>query len=669
MNFPDILAGPILRRTEKKEIYCWIALSKLIDTRTEIYNVQQTDDEFFLNCVSSNCETTIARIGENLFIYLMKATPKEEAFPTEQLLGYNVFFSDKSIEWNLADYQLLDHHHPSSIVYGNLPLPSFFITEAESASFLYGSCQKLHGIGKDALTKGDSQLADYWSDLKKRPSSLFLLGDQIYADDVADPITPFIQLLGEKLIGKQEAYKELPIVLGPDYDISFSQVNGRAEMMKELCCFTSTKAANHLITLGEYAAMYLLSWSPALWETAKEANSFLSFDELLAEDKYYMDETLNTDKALETRRKKYEEQANTLAQFAISVPKIRRLMANLPVYMIFDDHDITDDWNISNDWMQKVGNAPLGRHVIANGLTAYWAFQGWGNAPETFSERFLAAIHARLKGSSIQSKDYESWLSSMWLFSNWHYTIPSTPVTLVLDTRTQRFYPEKKPNLIGSYLSKRTKGPNLIKKEAWQKLEKSLYASNWKKGEKLILLSATPLYGVDLIESFLKRIVLPISNTIPNLQETMDLEWWKFNGRGYHEFHNWLAKWNPSECIILSGDAHMAYALHSEVEHQHHGKRTIHQYTSSPIKNESFRGLASVALKGSLFLGNQLIKKNVTHRYCDYHYLLCEGETTSDYIWKEKIQHETLDSGFIIKTNNNLGLLEVSPPGITNKFL
>ncbi|MGW1529611.1 hypothetical protein ACWCP5_41060, partial [Streptomyces sp. NPDC002159] len=159
------------------------------------------------------------------------------------------------------------------------------------------------------------------------------------------------------------------------YDISFSQVNGRAEMMKELCCFTSTKAANHLITLGEYAAMYLLSWSPALWETAKEANSFLSFDELLAEDKYYMDETLNTDKALETRRKKYEEQANTLAQFAISVPKIRRLMANLPVYMIFDDHDITDDWNISNDWMQKVGNAPLGRHVIANGLTAYWAFQ------------------------------------------------------------------------------------------------------------------------------------------------------------------------------------------------------------------------------------------------------------------------------------------------------
>ena len=61
--------------------------------------------------------------------------------------------------------------------------------------------------------------------------------------------------------------------------------------------------------------------------------------------------------------------------------------------MIFDDHEITDDWNLNLAWEKRVyDTAPpasrptaLGRAIIRNGLAAYAVFQAWGNTPEQFA--------------------------------------------------------------------------------------------------------------------------------------------------------------------------------------------------------------------------------------------------------------------------------------------
>jgi len=60
---------------------------------------------------------------------------------------------------------------------------------------------------------------------------------------------------------------------------------------------------------------------------------------------------------------------------------VRRALANVPTYMIFDDHDVTDDWNLTARWRDRVRASPAGRRIVANALAAYWAFQGWGNDP------------------------------------------------------------------------------------------------------------------------------------------------------------------------------------------------------------------------------------------------------------------------------------------------
>ena len=81
-------------------------------------------------------------------------------------------------------------------------LPTFYIPVGKNGSqlnILYGSCRKLHGNDEDSLIIGDKLLASSISDLKKRPSSLFLIGDQIYADDVAGPLIGYLGRLSNEL--------------------------------------------------------------------------------------------------------------------------------------------------------------------------------------------------------------------------------------------------------------------------------------------------------------------------------------------------------------------------------------------------------------------------------------------------------------------------------------
>ena len=67
------------------------------------------------------------------------------------------------------------------------------------------------------------------------------------------------------------------------------------------------------------------------------------------------------------------------------LPAVRRVLANVPSLMIFDDHEITDDWNIDHAWVNSVYGKPAGRRAVTNGLLAYALCQHWGNKPAAFA--------------------------------------------------------------------------------------------------------------------------------------------------------------------------------------------------------------------------------------------------------------------------------------------
>jgi hypothetical protein len=76
--------------------------------------------------------------------------------------------------------------------------------------------------------------------------------------------------------------------------------------------------------------------------------------------------------------KDYEEYAY-LYHLAWTDPANRWLLSTLPSLMIFDDHDIRDDWNTSAVWRLQMNATQWWRGRIVAGLSSYWVYQHLGN--------------------------------------------------------------------------------------------------------------------------------------------------------------------------------------------------------------------------------------------------------------------------------------------------
>ncbi|MEH7177700.1 hypothetical protein [Neobacillus vireti] len=398
-TLPIFLSGPMVRRADSTEITIWIATSKSYRILGKIFGITSIKDSksFEYRLIHTKTETHTIRMGKQLFIHLLKLTPYKGTFPTDTLLGYNLHFKRGSEIHDLQTLGFLSKDSPGSIVYGNLDYPSFYLnSSSQNSNILYGSCRKPHGEDDDTLASADLLIEKEYTNLQIRPNTLFLLGDQLYADDVANPLFPVISRLSKELMGTGEQLELIDDRLKNEpFHTALNQINGRKYIMENFCQFTSSHSNNHLMKFGEYAAMYLLVWNPDLWKVAQDRALFESFEELVKNQQVHFvfpDEARNSKehkKERVTLKNEFTIQQEALISFQHFLYRVRRLLANIPTYMMFDDHDITDDWNISYNWKKNVSTSPLGSHVVANGLAAFWAFQGWGNSPETYDERFL----------------------------------------------------------------------------------------------------------------------------------------------------------------------------------------------------------------------------------------------------------------------------------------
>lgn len=658
MESAGILAGPMLRRVDTESVAIWVATDCPVEVNAAIYCLDT------LIQLDTATKTTSIQAGHRLFIHLVQVHGQ---FPMETLLGYDLLFRVGKIINNLASLGLI-HENEDSITYDGLPYPSFFIPASAAPTFLYASCRKFHGKGDDALVAADALLQRETSNLMTRPSALFLTGDQIYADDVADPLFPVIRTVAEHYIGKEELGQFDRQLEEDPFHTAIWQVNGRQFITERFCRFTSGNASNHLLTFGEYAAMYLLSWSPAMWEGV-----FLpTFDELVKGNGLYVYFPENHDE-LEHCRVRFEEQAGQLLQAIGSLHRIRRLFANIPTYMMFDDHDVTDDWNLSADWRSSVLASPLGKHVIANGLCAYWAFQGWGNEPQRFGEGFLQSMCSHFDGFIADSTAYKVWANRLWSFNGWQFVAPTTPAALFLDTRTMRFFEQEPESVkIGRMYKETVQTPRLIGPSGWKVTARTLLKSRWTRGDPLIIVSPTPLYGLGLIESVLHSYVYPLRSLGYSIHEVLDFEAWKYNGRGFTDFIDQLFHWSLSRCIILSGDVHYASAVRSRLT----SKREvldILQFTSSPSNNMSFSGFWGKLMKMAIWGNARRRVKKTIYRYCDVAFSIRNGgkaiECPKDAKWQEALRYLEMERGAIVETKNNIGLVSVGETVVRHSLL
>lgn len=70
-----------------------------------------------------------------------------------------------------------------------------------------------------------------------------------------------------------------------------------------------------------------------------------------------------------------------------SVPEIRWLLSTVSSAMIFDDHEVRDNWNGSKLWLERHRQEPWWKEKMAGALGAYWIYQHLGNlSPDELEE-------------------------------------------------------------------------------------------------------------------------------------------------------------------------------------------------------------------------------------------------------------------------------------------
>lgn len=557
---PLILLGPILRRSEEKQVCVWLACSKPVSIRITVLRFDDLT-KGQAKPLGSGIAKSI-QLGRHLHVALVVARPIAindlDKFPTDELLAYDIEVADDSGKTTtLKDSGLLSG--ANSIVYsGNgASLPTFFLAGKDiPLNLLHGSCRKLHGKGEDCLFAADEVIASSFADLKRRPSALFLTGDQVYADDVAKPLANYVTQLGIKLLGWEEQ------VRGVNRKLSQIKPGDRQKVIKEFARFTAGHAGNHLLGFGEFVAMYMVAWNAENWPVDLSNARKMPFGE----------------------RRKYIRHIKQLEETRRDLATVRRVLANTPTYMIFDDHEITDDWNITREWHDNVADSECGKQIITNGLAAYWAFQGWGNDPSLYNDHFIGKIVEYFgKRGNLPESEIQEFEDFLWNFHGWSFSAPSNPLTIFVDCRTQRQYDTFKGP------------PQIVGEEALLSISRIAEDSNFKKGDPLIVVVPTPVLGFYLIEVLQKLLAMIIS------VYAVDLESWFANTVGRIRFLTFLLQTlAPKHCIFLSGDVHFGFTIKAafaplQEGYGHDDIISITQLNSSALKTTSLVKIAFVS--------------------------------------------------------------------------
>ena len=547
-HLPDVLAGPLLRRLEPTRLVLWLVASRPLPLQLCL---QAEGEPERVLALDKHCRQL--PLGRYAVLHLIDL-PVPEALPQDVRIAYDLQILDQQqAPRGMADWA-------PHLLYPGRPRADF-VLKSRIDQLLHGSCRKPHHPAPDGLLCADRLLAES-GDASQRPALLLMSGDQVYVDDVAGPMLCAIH----QLIKRLQLFDEvLEGSLVADSRALYREPLGyyrRAELLPELKSnqtlrdkffggvkkpiFTSSNADNHLVTFAEMIALYLLVWSPVPWTLLDESEPALA-PEL---------------------RPRYLAEREQLEGFRQSLGQAARVMAHLPTLMIFDDHDVTDDWNLSARWEQTAYSHPFSRRIIGNALLAYLLCQGWGNQPDAFSqvlEQFAAWLQPAQASGELQPLGQDELIDSLLHWRHWHYVLPTTPALLVLDTRTRRWRSERR-------LSRPS---GLMDWEALCEFQQALIDH-----PACIIVSPAPMFGVKLIEGIQKLFTLAGHPLLVDAEN-----WMAHRGAASVMLNIFRHSRTPGDFVILSGDVHYSFVYQVSIR-QRRASPTIWQITSSGIKNE-----------------------------------------------------------------------------------
>jgi hypothetical protein len=253
---------------------------------------------------------------------------------------------------------------------------------------------------------------------------------------------------------------------------------------------------------------------------------------------------------------------SALYQETWSDPEVRWLFSALPTAMIFDDHDVHDDWNISAAWRRDFTAMPWWGRRMESAYQAYWVYQHLGNlSPAQLAEDEAWAKVGQAGDATEVLADLAHRADRQDPGIRWSVSRTFGKVRVVLlDSRSRRVVGEGERRLMAD-------------EGEWRWLTEAV-SGDWT--HVVLATSVPPLLpqGIHTLESWSERICAGawgrgFARFGERLRQAFDLEHWPAFGASFAKLELLLTElatgqFNPdgeppATVTVISGDIHHSY--------------------------------------------------------------------------------------------------------------
>lgn len=262
---------------------------------------------------------------------------------------------------------------------------------------------------------------------------------------------------------------------------------------------------------------------------------------------------------------------------------LRWLFSTVSTAMIFDDHDVHDDWNTSAAWVADMRRRPWWRDRLIGGYATYWIYQHLGNlAPEDLGRDDVWRAVREGGDHTDTVLGYASRAADEIAGTRWSFRRDLGRTRLiVIDSRAGRVLEESQRSMLSE------------REASW--IEEQIAEGGY---EDLLLATSLPWLmapGLHHLEAWNERACAGawgrwFSGTAEKIRQRVDLEHWPAFGRSFAWLTDLIADTAsgpdaPRSIAVLSGDVHHAYVAEATFPGRGDVRSAVIQAVCSPIRN------------------------------------------------------------------------------------
>ncbi|HUC00836.1 MAG TPA: alkaline phosphatase D family protein [Solirubrobacterales bacterium] len=265
-------------------------------------------------------------------------------------------------------------------------------------------------------------------------------------------------------------------------------------------------------------------------------------------------------------------------------PLIRWLFSTVSVSMLWDDHDMSDDWNISRSWLEEMRQRSWWHRRAIGCIASYWVYQHLGNlSPRTLDEDEL---YPRIRGNQHAGAELFEWarrIDAEESGTRWSFCRDfGRTRAIFVDSRAGRVLDEGRRSMVDE--------------EEWEWIVRHAVGDF----DHLLIATTVPFLlspGFDRLEAWNERVCdgaygSRLARAGEKLRRAVDFDHWASFSRSFGQLRDLLGEVaggegdkRPASVVVLSGDVHHAYLCEVAYPRGDSERCPVYQAVCSPYRN------------------------------------------------------------------------------------